>query len=241
MTRPGLVARAGDRRLLTGAALPVRIFLPSRAILAKGSAMQKSQRVADMADDVLVRQAETRATRTGETFERALKAVLETRAGRQLRELRDGPHGDESARRWQEDLRRERTRERNEEHNRAQQEERKRVRREKRSRALLAAWKSFMQAERRELELRKDGQLARLLGNPLPEESPEALERLASADQRQAEEGLVALMSGGKMFYKHVEELTEEDMPARIAASRLRTTWLKERQEAWGGYGGYDG
>ncbi|CAN5906327.1 hypothetical protein BH23ACT11_BH23ACT11_00300 [soil metagenome] len=94
-----------------------------------------------------------------------------------------------------------------------------------------------MEAERRELELREDGPLGKLLGEPLPEEPPADLERLAWADQRQADEGLVALMSGGKIFYKHLEELSEEDMPARIAASRLQTTWLKERQEVWGGYG----
>lgn len=64
-----------------------------------------------------------------------------------------------------------------------------------------------MQVEQRELELRKEGQLARLLGDSLPGEPPEVLERLAFADQRQAEKGLVALMSGGKVFYKHVEGL----------------------------------
>ncbi len=200
--------------------------------------MQQNQTVAEMAVDVLARQAGIRATRTGEPFEEALKAVLETEAGHQLGELRDGPHRDESAQRWQENLGRERTRGRDEEHNRLQQEERSRARQKERSRIQLAAWKSFMQAELRELELRKEGQLARLLGDPLPEESPAALERLASADQRQAEEGLVALMSGGKVFYKHIEELSAEDMSARAAASRLRTTWLKERQEAWAGYGG---
>ncbi len=200
--------------------------------------MQQNQTVAEMAVDVLARQAGIRATRTGEPFEEALKAVLETEAGHQLGELRDGAHRDESAQRWQETLRRERTRKRDEEHNRLQQEERSRARQKERSRIQLAAWKSFMQAELRELELRKDGQLAKLLGQPLPEEPPAALERLASADQRQAEEGLVALMRGGKVFYKHVEELSEGDMPARAAASRLRETWLKERQEAWASYGG---
>jgi hypothetical protein len=203
--------------------------------------MQQKQTVSEMAVDVLARQAGIRATRTGEPFEEALKSVLDTEAGHQLAELRDGPHRDESARRWQEDLTRERTRERDEEHDRARQEERSRARQKERSRIQLAAWKSFMQTELRELELRKDGQLARLLGEPLPEEPPEALERLASADQRQAEEGLVALVRGGTVFYKHVEELSEEDMPARAAASRLRETWLKERHEAWAGYGGYGG
>src|SRR5919202_4524048 len=98
-------------------------------------------------------------------------------------------------------------------------------------------FKSFMQAELRELELRKDGQLARLLGEPLPGEAPEALQRLATEDRRQAEEGLVALMSNGKVSYKHVERLCEKDMPARIAAHSLRTTWLKDRGDGWLGRG----
>ena len=63
------------------------------------------------------------------------------------------------------------------------------------------------------------------------------MERLASEDRRQAEEGLVALMHDGEVFYRHLEELSEEDVPARIAASRLRTAWLKERQEdRWFGH-----
>jgi hypothetical protein len=108
---------------------------------------------------------------------------------------------------------------------------------EEKSRAQQAAWELFMQEELRELELRKGGQLARLLGEPLPGEPPAALERLALEDQRQAEEGLVALMSGGKVSYKHLEELSEKDMPARIAANRLRSTWLKERQDRWLSHG----
>jgi len=184
-----------------------------------------------MVIDVLVRQAGARAQRTGEAVEEALEVVLETEAGRQLVELRDGPHRDEEAERWQEDL----ARKRYEERSQAQQEERRRAWEEERREARLAAWESFVQEELRELELRKDGQLARLLGEPLPGESPAALQRLASEDRRQAEEGLVALMSNGKVLYKHVEELTEEDMPARVAANRLRTAWLKERLDAWHG------
>ena len=183
--------------------------------------MQKDQRVAKMATEVLERQAGARAQQTGEASKEALNAILETEAGQQLKELRDGPHRDEGAKRWQEDLAHKRGIERN------------RVRQEERRRAQLAAWKSFMQAELRELELRKDGQLVRLLGEPLPGEPTVALQRLASEDRRQAEEGLVALMSNGKVFYKHLKELSEEDMPARVAAKRLRTTWLKERQDGW--------
>jgi len=188
--------------------------------------MHKKQRVADMATAVLTRQAEARVEQTGEPFEEAFKAILQTEAGRQLAELRDGPHRDEEAEQWQKDLPQKRARERK----RARQEERERARQD-------AAWALFMQGELQELELRKDGQLARLLGEPLPGEPPAALERLASEDRRQAEEGLVALMSGGKVSYKHLDELSEKDMPARMAANRLRTTWLKERQDGWLGRG----
>ena len=62
---------------------------------------------------------------------------------------------------------------------------------------------------------------------------PVALQRLAVEDRRQAEEGLVALMSGGKVSYKRLDHLTQEDGPARVAANRARATWLKERQDGW--------
>ena len=104
---------------------------------------------------------------------------------------------------------------------------------EEKSRLKLVAWQSFMQEERREIVLRRDGQLAKLLTQALPGEAPGALRRLAQEDRRQAEEGLVALMSNGKVSYKSLDELSEEDMPARIAASRARTTWLKERRDGW--------
>jgi hypothetical protein len=201
---------------------------PAREISAaeKGKAMQKNQRVADMAVDVLARQAGVHAKRSGETFEDALEAVLETAAGRQLGELRDGAHRAERADQWQEGLPRERAVERK----RQRAEERKRIEQ-------AAAWEQFMQAELQELELRKGGQLASLLGEPLPGEPPAALEQLASEDRRQAEERLVALMRGGKVFYKHIDELSPEDMSARIAANRVRATWLKERRDGWLGRG----
>jgi hypothetical protein len=47
--------------------------------------MKKKQRVAEMADEVLARQARARVQRTGEPFEEALKAVRKTEAGRRLR------------------------------------------------------------------------------------------------------------------------------------------------------------
>ena len=196
--------------------------------------MQQNQSVSEMATKVLARQAGARARRTGESLEEALRAVLQTEAGRRLGRLRDGVHRDERADEWQPNLPQERAEERRQE----KLEERRRLKAEERIRARKAAWESFMRKERRELELRKEGQLAKLLGEALAGEPPAALGRLALEDQRQAEEGLVALTSNGKTYYKLVEELTEEDMGARIAADRLREAWLKERRDGWLDYGG---
>jgi hypothetical protein len=196
--------------------------------------MQQNQSVSEMATEVLARQAGARAKGTGESLVEALRAVLQTDAGRRLGRLRDGVHRGERADQWQPSLPRERAEERRQ----AQLEERNRLREEERSRARKAAWESFMRRERRELKLRKEGQLAELLGEALAGEPPAALRRLALEDQRQAEEGLVALTSNGKVYYKLVDELTEEDMEARIAAVRLREAWLKERRDGWLDYGG---
>ena len=196
--------------------------------------MQKNQSVSEMATEVLARQAAVRARRTGESLVEALRAVLQTEAGRRLGQLRDGEHRGERAEQWQPNLPRERAEERRQE----KLEERRRLQEEERSRARKDAWESFMRKERRELKLRKEGQLARLLGEALAGEPPAALRRLAREDQRQAEEGLVALTSNGKTYYKLVEELTEGDMAARIASDRLREAWLKERRDGWLHYGG---
>jgi hypothetical protein len=196
--------------------------------------MQQNQSVSEMATEVLARQAAARARRTGESLEEALRAVLQTEAGRRLGQLRDGVHRNERAEQWQPSL----SRERAEERRQAQLEERRRLKAEERNRARKAAWESFMRRERLELELRREGQLAELLGEALAGEPPAALRRLAREDQRQAEEGLVALTSNGKTYYKLVEELTEGDMEARIAADRLREAWLKERRDGWLDYGG---
>jgi hypothetical protein len=100
--------------------------------------MHKNQRVSDMAVAVLARQARAHAKQTGEAFEDALESVLETKAGQQLGELRDGPQRGKIASQWQGDLARGRRRER-----------------------VQAAWEQFilMQAELRELELLKESQL----------------------------------------------------------------------------------
>ena len=101
----------------------------------------------------------------------------------------------------------------------------------------VTLWEDFMRNERRELKLRQEGQLLRLLGEPLPGEPATALQQLADHDQTQARRGLVALTSGGNTTYKALDDLRPEDMPARIAANRLRTTWLKERRDTWLGRG----
>jgi hypothetical protein len=59
--------------------------------------VSEDRSVEEIANEVLMRQAKARADRSGEPIEEALAAVLNTEAGTQLRELRDGPHGEESA------------------------------------------------------------------------------------------------------------------------------------------------
>lgn len=160
------------------------------------------------------------------------------RAAYEADEMRDGRAEGEDPGRKLEDPSWKREQELAAERSRVQNEERRLAKQEEAQRARLAAWEAFVQTEHRNLELRKGGQLAGLLGEPQPGESPAALRRLAAADQRQAEEELVTLMSGGQTFYKHIRDLSEEDMPARRAAERLRTTWLKERRDGWLGQRG---
>jgi hypothetical protein len=56
-------------------------------------------------------------------------------------------------------------------------------------------WERFVRAERRVLEARRRGQMARALTWRLPGEAREVLDRIASEDRRRAEEGLVELRS----------------------------------------------
>ena len=66
--------------------------------------MRPEQSANEMAQEALSRQARALAQRTGEPLLEALEAVLETPAGRQLEELRCGPHQDEETRYWQANL-----------------------------------------------------------------------------------------------------------------------------------------
>jgi hypothetical protein len=74
--------------------------------------MHKEQTVSEVVEEVLIRQAKALVERTGRSFEAALEFVSETDAGRQLRELAEGPLRDERARDWQVGLARERAEER---------------------------------------------------------------------------------------------------------------------------------
>ncbi len=74
--------------------------------------MRDEQTVAEMANEVLMRQAKARADRNGEPIEAAMRAVVGTEAGKQLADLRDGPHGDEGVEEWQVGIAQERARER---------------------------------------------------------------------------------------------------------------------------------
>jgi hypothetical protein len=66
--------------------------------------MRAEQTVNEMAQVVLWRQAKAQARRTGQSQASARAAVLQTPAGRQLEELRCGPHQHEEVRYWQANL-----------------------------------------------------------------------------------------------------------------------------------------
>jgi hypothetical protein len=93
---------------------------PGRVILTLGegsrkeeeSTVSKDRSVEEMAHEVLMRQAKARSDRTGEPIEEAMEAVLNTEAGKQLRELRDVPHDKESVEEWRVGMARERAEER---------------------------------------------------------------------------------------------------------------------------------
>ena len=94
-----------------------------------------------------------------------------------------------------------------------------------------ASWEKFLMMERRMLQARKSGQLAKALHLRLPLETQEELEHMTSEDRKRAEQGLVALRSEqGELSYKHIDDLTPEDRMNRIRAEVRRMEWLLERQ-----------
>ena len=93
------------------------------------------------------------------------------------------------------------------------------------------AWERYIEAERRDLEHRRSGGLARAIGRPLPGESVAELESLAQKDQLRAEQGLVELRSGDRVWYKHLDELLPKDRIHRAEAEMARIDWLQARME----------
>lgn len=73
--------------------------------------MRPEQTMAEMAEEILSRQARAQVRRTGQLHASAHAAVIQTPAGRQLEELRIGLHQHEEARYWQANLLFERARE----------------------------------------------------------------------------------------------------------------------------------
>ena len=63
--------------------------------------MQQDQTVSEMAQEALMRQVRALAQRSGHSLEDARQAVVDTRAGRQLRDLAQGEHRHEKAKQWQ--------------------------------------------------------------------------------------------------------------------------------------------
>jgi hypothetical protein len=94
------------------------------------------------------------------------------------------------------------------------------------------AWEKHMRLERELLAQRRDGKLAKAIGKALPGESPQDLEQMAREDRSRAEEGLVSMLRGGQLSYKHVDELTPENLLARLEAEREQVNWLMGRLQS---------
>ena len=63
--------------------------------------MQQDQTVSQMAQEALMRQVRALAQSNGNSFEDARQAVVDTEAGRQLRDLAQGEHRHQKAKQWQ--------------------------------------------------------------------------------------------------------------------------------------------
>jgi hypothetical protein len=92
-------------------------------------------------------------------------------------------------------------------------------------------WEGFMEMERKRLRERREGKLRRALGRSLPGESVEQLDRIGEHDRLMAEQGLVLIKEGSRIYYKHIDDLSPLDMRFVTAAERVEVEWLKERVE----------
>jgi hypothetical protein len=93
-------------------------------------------------------------------------------------------------------------------------------------------WEGFMEMERTKLWERSEGKLRRALGMPLPDESSEQLDHIGGLDRRRAEQRIVSIKGeGGRISYKHIDDLSPPDMRFVTAAERVEVGWLRERVE----------
>jgi hypothetical protein len=91
-------------------------------------------------------------------------------------------------------------------------------------------WQEFMRLEHRRLDERREGMLRRTLGDPLPGETIEQLERIGERDRLRASHGLVAVVgSDGRASYRYIDALGADDIENRLAAEWLEEGWLKQR------------
>ena len=87
-----------------------------------------------------------------------------------------------------------------------------------------------MRTEREQLAQRAAGKMARMLGPVvLDGESREELECVAFDDRYTAQQGYVPLRQGDRVWYEHIDELTREDLPARLEYEKTLLRWLKGR------------
>jgi hypothetical protein len=91
-------------------------------------------------------------------------------------------------------------------------------------------WHEFMRQERRRLDERREGKLRESLGEPLPGETVEVLERIGEEDRHRACHGLVAVVGAdGRPSYRYIDALDREEMEDRLAAQWLEEGWLRQR------------
>ena len=96
--------------------------------------------------------------------------------------------------------------------------------------AIYMRWQEFMRLERRHLDERREGKLRRALGDPLPGETKEQLDRIGERDRLRASHGLVAVLrEDGRASYRYIDALGGDDIENRLAAQWLEEGWLEQR------------
>lgn len=92
-------------------------------------------------------------------------------------------------------------------------------------------WERFQALERLLMEKRKDGQLGRMLGGPLPGESLEDLRGAVQQDRANVEQGVVELIKDGEVSYERLEELGPSEAVDRLRTEMARIEWILQRQK----------